>query len=89
MALYNPVNDPEGNNNLATKHPRGVVMLEKQMLFHIARRTKATGLLNPILHQEGWHWHEGVGYFKSSQHAYDTLHIGDPEAARKLEAKSR
>jgi hypothetical protein len=34
-----------------------------------------------------WHGCEAVdGPFTSSQQAYDTLHIGDPEAARKLQA---
>jgi hypothetical protein len=32
-------------------------------------------------------WHgKGTGPFKSSQEAYESLHIGDVEAARKLQA---
>ena len=31
----------------------------------------------------------GVGYFTSSQQAYDTLHIGDPAHAARLQAESR
>ena len=30
---------------------------------------------------------KGVGAFKTSQQAYDSLHIGDPKAAAKLQAK--
>jgi len=30
-----------------------------------------------------------VGAFKTSQQAYDTLHIGDVSAAQRLQAKSR
>ncbi|MBT5714088.1 SDR family NAD(P)-dependent oxidoreductase, partial [Candidatus Poribacteria bacterium] len=30
-----------------------------------------------------------VGAFKTSQQAYDTMHIGDPKAAAKLQAESR
>ena len=32
-------------------------------------------------------WHgKGTGPFKSSQEAYDTMHIGSPKAAQKLQA---
>ena len=36
-----------------------------------------------------WHGLEGVGAFKSSQQAYDSLYIGDSSTARRLQAKSR
>jgi len=52
-------------------------------------RERETGLGNPIFDQGDWHGHEGVGVFKSSQQAYDTLHIGDPTEARSLQAGSR
>jgi hypothetical protein len=42
-----------------------------------------------MLHQGDWHGKEGVGPFKTSQQAYDTLHIGDPAQAARLQAKSR
>ena len=32
---------------------------------------------------------KGVGPFRTSQQAYDTLHIGDPNNAAKLQAESR
>ena len=40
-------------------------------------------------HQGDWHGHDGIGAFTSSQQAYDTLHIGDPKQAAKLQAGSR
>ena len=55
----------------------------------IAKREAETGLPNPIHHQGDWHGKEGVGAFTSSQQAYDTLHIGDPTQAAKLQAESR
>ena len=33
--------------------------------------------------------HDGVGPFKTSQQAYDTLYIGDAAQAAKLQAESR
>jgi hypothetical protein len=55
----------------------------------IAKREQETGLPNPIHHQGDWHGHEGVGAFKTSQQAYDTLHIGGVRTARRLQAESR
>ncbi|MFC1671727.1 sulfatase [Planctomycetota bacterium] len=88
VELYNLLEDPDENRNLATKHPDIVDVLEKQMQDHITRRVKETGMDNPMYHQQGWAG--GVEYaFESSQQAYDTLHIGDAKAARKLQAKTR
>ena len=55
----------------------------------IAQREAETGLPNPIHNQPGWHGKEGVDYFASSQQAYDTLHIGDPAQAARLQSRSR
>ena len=57
-----------------------------RMLAHIAKREKETGRTNPMYTNPKWH---GCGDepFKSSDEAYNTLHIGDPEAARKLQGK--
>jgi len=87
IELYNLVEDPDENHNLAKKHPDIVAALEKQMQAHIARRVKQTGKHNPMDHQEGWAG-DGLGNFKSSQDAYNSLHIGDAAAARKLQAKT-
>ena len=55
----------------------------------IAKREQETGLPNPIYNQGDWHGHEGVGSFKSSQQAYDTLHIGDPKPGRQAASLKR
>jgi hypothetical protein len=64
-------------------------MLTARMQAWIERREAETGLPNPIYHQGDWHGHAGMGSFTSSQQAYDTLHIGDPNQAAKLQAESR
>jgi arylsulfatase A-like enzyme len=85
IELYNLIKDPEENNNVAEKEPGVVKMLKERMLQHIAKREKETGRENPIYNNPDWHG-KGCGPFKTSQQAYDTLHIGDPEAAKKLQA---
>jgi arylsulfatase A-like enzyme len=89
IELYNLTEDPEENNNLAKTHPDVVALLRQRMDAYIAKREKETGLPNPMHHQGDWHGHKGVGPFKTSQQAYDTLHIGDPKQAAKLQSKSR
>src|SRR5712691_1144178 len=87
IELYNLIEDPEENLNLAKQRPDMVKLLRAQMEKWIAKREKETGLENPIMHQGDWHGHEGVGSFTSSQQAYDTLHIGDPAQAARLQAE--
>ena len=87
--LYNLQNDPDENENLAEAHPEIVADLKARMENWIAKRESETGLQNPIHHQGDWHGQEGVGAFKTSQQAYDTLHIGDPAQAAKLQAEAR
>ena len=89
VELYDMVRDPGENNNLARERPEVVERLRKRMQRWIARREKETGKPNPIHHQGDWHGHAGVGSFKSSRQAYNTLHIGDPNQAAKLQAQSR
>ncbi|MCE5218328.1 sulfatase-like hydrolase/transferase [bacterium] len=89
VELYNLVEDPGENNNLAEACPEVVKMLMGRMKAHIAKREAETGLKDPIKHQGDWHGHKGVGAFKTSQQAYDTLHIGDPAQAAKLQAEAR
>jgi len=89
VELYNLVEDPQENNNLADREPEVVAALRARMEAWIAKREIETGLPNPIHHQGDWHGKEGVGPFTSSQQAYDTLHIGDPAQAARLQAKSR
>jgi len=89
VELYNLIEDPEENINLADKHPDVVQLLKSRMEAWIAKREKESGLPDPIFHQGDWHGHDGIGPFKTSQQAYDTLHIGDPKQAAKLQAESR
>jgi arylsulfatase A-like enzyme len=89
IELYNLVEDPGENNNVAESEPDVVAFLKGRMEAWIAKREAETGLPNPIHHQGDWHGHAGIGSFTSSQQAYDTLHIGDPNQAAKLQAESR
>ena len=84
IELYNLVVDPEENHNLAKQEPGVVAMLQARMNAHIARRTKQTGRTNPMLTNLNWHGHGAP--LKTSQEAYDTLHIGSPQMAEKLQA---
>ena len=89
VELYNLVQDPGENRNLAEQEPEVVAFLTSRMERWIDRRERETGLPNPIHHQGDWHGHSGVGAFTSSQQAYDTLHIGDVSTAVRLQAESR
>jgi arylsulfatase A-like enzyme len=89
VELYNLVEDPAENNNLAEAQPEVVAYLKGRMEAWIAKREAETGLPNPMLTQGDWHGKEGIGPFTSSQQAYDTLHIGDVSQAVRLQAKSR
>ena len=86
VELYDMIRDPEENTNLAAKEPAVVAMLEARMQAWIAKRVKDTGRQAPILTNLNWHG-AGCGPFKTSQQAYDTLHIGSPGAAKGLQAK--
>ncbi len=89
VELYNVVTDPDENVNLAEELPDVVEYLTGRMEQWIAKRERETGLPNPMYHQGDWHGHEGVGPFKTSQQAYDMLHIGDPGQAARLQRESR
>ncbi|MEP7358910.1 MAG: sulfatase, partial [Anaerolineales bacterium] len=89
VELYNLIEDPLESNNLAQARPEMVKLLRGQMKAWIAKREKETGLPNPINHQGDWHGHKGVGAFKTSKQAYETMHIGDPQQAAKLQSESR
>jgi arylsulfatase A-like enzyme len=89
VELYNLIEDPHEDRNVAAENPQIVAVLRKRMEAFIARREKETGVTNPMLRQGDWHGHKGLGAFKSSQQAYDTLHIGDVGAAQKLQAKNK
>jgi len=89
VELYNLISDPDEYENQAEKQPELVELLTKRMNNWISDRESATGLANPIFNQGDWHGKAGIGPFKTSQQAYDALHIGDPGQAAKLQARSR
>jgi arylsulfatase A-like enzyme len=86
VELYDLIRDPGENCNLAKKEPAVVAMLEARMLAWIARREKETGRKAPIYTNLDWHG-KGCGPFKTSQQAYDSMHIGSPGAAQALQAR--
>lgn len=89
IELYHLISDPDENVNLAVQQPDVVAFLRGRMEAWIAKRTAETRRDNPMLNQGDWHGKEGVGSFRSSQQAYDTLHIGDPNQAARLQSESR
>ena len=86
VELYDLRADPGETHNLAFERPEVVADLRARMEAHIAKRTGQTKRPNPIDTVPDWHGHVGHGPFATSREAYDTLHIGDPEVARRLQA---
>jgi arylsulfatase A-like enzyme len=86
VELYDLLRDPGETRNLAKVKPGVVATLEARMKSWIAKREKRTGRANPIFTNLNWHG-KGCGPFKTSQQAYDTLHIGSPAVARSLQAR--
>jgi arylsulfatase A-like enzyme len=85
VELYNLIDDPDEYNNLAESEPETVAYLTARMEAHIKKREAETGRTNPMYTNLDWN---GFGRpFVSSEEAYNSLHIGDPEAAKKLQAK--
>jgi hypothetical protein len=90
VELYNLIDDPEEAVNLAAKEPKLCEVFEERIRNWIAKREKATGRRAPILTQAGWHGCKDVpDAFQSSQQAYDTLHIGNPKEAQRIQALAR
>ena len=89
IELYNLVEDPLENHNLAEERPDMVAHLRGLMEAWIAKRTAETGLESPMMTQGDWHGLKGVGPFTSSQQAYDSLHVGDPLQAARLQASEK
>jgi arylsulfatase A-like enzyme len=87
VELYNLLEDPEENVNLAETNPEVAAFLTARMHAWIKKREEETGTPNPVENQPNWHGNPDIPYFESSQQAYDTLHIGDPGAAQRLQAK--
>ena len=85
VELYNLIEDPGETKNLANKEKGIVATLRKQMEDWIAKREKETGTTNPMYTNGDWHGIQGHGPFKSSQEAYDSVHIGSAERAKQLQ----
>ena len=86
VELYDLVKDPDELCNIAEENPDIVKTLTARLKAHIAKREQETGRKNPMFTNTKWHGIQGKGPFKTSEEAYNTLHIGDVEAARKLQA---
>jgi arylsulfatase A-like enzyme len=86
VELYNLVEDPEELNNVADLEPDVVRLLNTRLDAHVAQRERETGRTNPMYMNDNWHGLKS-GPFQTSQQAYDSLHIGSPGTARRLQAK--
>ncbi|MGN1451748.1 MAG: sulfatase [Eubacteriales bacterium] len=84
VELYNLIKDPLELNNVADKEPAVVKLLTKRMEKHIASRKKHYKRENPI-DEAAFYWNDLGRPFESSDEAYNTMHIGDPAAAQKLQ----
>ena len=89
VELYNLVADPNELNNLVELRPDMVKKLKNKMEDWLAFRKEKTGMDTPIFDQGDWHGFEGVGSFKSSEQAYESLYLGDASMAKRLQEKSR
>jgi arylsulfatase A-like enzyme len=89
VELYNLIKDPNEDRNVAEENPDVVAALRARMDAWIARRERETGRPNPMFTNLNWHGKPGghEGPFVSSQQAYDSMHIGDPGAAQRLQAR--
>lgn len=87
IELYNLIVDPGESHNVACEEPEVVAMLQARMNAHIARRERETGRRNPISTNLNWSGHGQP--FSSSQQAYDTLYIGSPQMAEKMQAVAK
>ncbi len=87
VELYNLVEDPGENVNLAGKEPEVVRMLQDRMAAWIARREAETGKANPMYTNLQWHGKERQGPFPSSEAAYKELYIGSVKTAEQLQAR--
>ena len=86
VELYNLIDDPCENNNIADKEPEVVKFLTERMNAFIKRREGEVGRVNPMITNAD-KWNGFKKPFESSDEAYNSMHIGDPEEAQKLQAK--
>ena len=86
VELYNLINDPLEYDNLAEKEPEVVKLLTGRMNDFIERQKAKTGRENPMITNAA-KWNGFGKAFESSEEAYNSMHIGNPEEAQKLQAK--
>lgn len=84
VELYNLVMDPGENHNVADEYPEIVQYYTDKINKHIAKRTAETGKEAPI-YSNATKWNGFGRAFVSSDDAYNSMHIGDPETARRLQ----
>ena len=87
--MYNLIDDPNEIINLAELRPDKVRELTEKMNLWLEKRKKETGMETPIHDQGDWHGHEGIGSFKTSEQAYNTLRLLDATTAKRISEKSR
>jgi arylsulfatase A-like enzyme len=87
VELYNLINDPSENNNVADQEPETVKYLTYRMNAFIAKRESETGRVNPMITNAG-KWNGFGKAFESSEEAYNSLYIGDLGLAKKLQNKN-
>ena len=75
MAHFMIKDDPNEIINLAELRSDKVKELTDKMNKWLEKRKKETGMDTPIHDQGDWHGHEGIGSFKSSEQAYNTLRL--------------
>lgn len=87
LELYNLVEDPDENVNLASKEPEVARMLQNRMQAWIGRREGETGKTNPMYTNLNWHKTSGYdGPFRTSEDAYNHLYIASANAAKRLQS---
>ena len=89
IELYNLKDDPNEIINLAELRSDKVKELTDKMNKWLEKRKKETGMDTPIHDQGDWHGHEGIGAFKSSEQAYNTLRLLDATTAKRISEISR
>ena len=88
IELYNLINDPDENNNIADKEPEVVKFLTDRMNAFITKREKETGRTNPMI-TNATKWNGFNKAFESSEEAYNSMHIGDIGIAQRLQALAK
>lgn len=88
IELYNLIEDPNENNNVAQHEPHIVAMLQKRMKDYIAKREEQTGRTNPMFTNTNYHG-QGDGPIKTSEEAYEKLYLGSITSARAIQAKEK